>query len=216
MKKIYPNSLPFRKKIMRHYALLPLLLFINVFKPIDKCPCEDTQGTNHTRFEVKTRLPEAADGDKITFSKLNKLKITNQQIQKLKTDGTQILPTEQNPVHFTGYLCLLKISPDDCDMHFEISFKKDITAFRVIAEVPNTAPYCALREEIFKTLKTKYNLKKHNKYLFGTGSIKVIPKITVHGFPFFDNAHVTLPNHGTKLVQTLWEIHPVYKIDWVN
>ena len=124
MKKTYPNSLRFRKKIMRHYAFLSLLLFINVFTPIDKCPCADTQGTNHTRFDVKTRLPEAADGDKITFSKLNKLKITNQQIQKLKTDGTQILPTEQNPVHFTGYLCLLKISRDDCDMHFEISFKR--------------------------------------------------------------------------------------------
>ena len=201
---------------MKHYLLLPLVLFFNSFKLVDKCPCEETKGTTHMRFQVKTRLPENNDGDKITFSKLNKLKITKQQIQDLKADGTQILANEQNPVHFTGYLCLMKLSPDDCDLHFEISFKKDITTFRMIAEVPNTAQYCALREEVFQTLKTKYNLNKRNKYLFGTGKIKVIPKITVYGFPFFDNAHVTLANHGTKLVQTLWEIHPVYKIDWLN
>ena len=36
----------------------------------------------------------------------------------------------------------------------------------------------------------------------------VIPKITVYGSPFLDNAHVTLSNYRTKLVQTLWDIHP--------
>ena len=67
---------------MKHYLLLPLVLFFNSFKLADKCPCEDTKGANHMRFQVKTRLPKNNDGDKITFSKLNKLKITRQQIQE--------------------------------------------------------------------------------------------------------------------------------------
>ncbi len=202
---------------------LPLLFlfFAFIFCAAD-CPCGNTGTSSHHRWDVKTRHPgSAGHASKYTFAKLCKLKISNDQLEQVRHDPTLVLPNENKIIKITGYLRLLKESPDDCDLHMEIATLKSNGAFRFIAEVPNTDEYCDLREEIFTQLQNRYQLARKKKYEFGTSSMPELPRITVTGFVFFDNSHFSQAdpdaghNHGSALVQTLWELHPVFKISWL-
>jgi|GEM_PF-3028698 len=203
---------------------LPLLLlfFAFILCCTADCPCGSTGTSSHHRWELKTRhAGSASQAVKYTFTKLCKLKITNDELTQIKHDALLELPNEKKIIKITGYLRLLKESPDDCDLHMEISTLKADGAFRFIAEVPNTDEYCDLREEIFKQLHDKYNLTRKKKYEFGTTALPALPRITVTGFVFFDNSHFSQSdpdaghNHGSALVQTLWEVHPVFKMSWL-
>jgi hypothetical protein len=207
------------KKYLAFSILLPALI---IFCMAAECPCGNRGTAHHKRFPVKERsIGNSGDAMKYTFTKLCKLKITDAQIKNVRDDETLVLPNEKKIVKITGYLRLLKESADDCDLHMEIATKKADGAYRFIAEIPNTDEYCDLRKQVYDVLKSKYNLNKRKEYDFGTGSIDVLPKITVTGLVFFDNAHISHDdpdaghNHGSALVQTLWEIHPVFKVEWL-
>src|ERR1043165_6071835 len=146
-----------------------LLLSIIFFRAAAECPCGNTGTAHHKRFPVKGRnAGHSENAVKYTFAKLCKLKISEDQIKDVKDDETLVLPNEEKIVKITGYLRLLKESPDDCDLHMEIATKKGETAYRFIAEVPNTDAYCDLRTQIYATMQSKYNLDRKKEYKFGT------------------------------------------------
>ena len=177
-----------------------------------ECPCGEKGEAKHKRITVKDRIiGDSDDAVKYTFSKFYKLKITKNQLTRIQKDAELVLPNENKIIKVTGYIRLLKEADDDCDIHIELAADKNPVANRIIAEVPNTEEYCDLREEIFTELKERYNLNKKKTYRFDN---QLVPKITVYGYVFFDSGHPTGHNHGSKFVQTVFEVHPVFKIDW--
>ena len=60
----------------------------------------------------------------------------------------------------TGYAWIIKLSPEDCDIHIELSEANDKNAERAIAEIPNTSAYCSLHSEVLSDLQNKFHLHK--------------------------------------------------------
>ena len=39
-------------------------------------------------------------------------------------------------------------------------------------------------------------------------------KINLTGYLFWDSGHPTNKNHGSDKVGSVWEVHPVFKLNW--
>lgn len=131
-----------------------------------------------------------------------------------KTREVDALQDERELDTFTvaGYVWLAKIEANDCDIHMEISDSNEADAPRIIVEVPYgtdawNAAYAFIRE---RKLKFKQGtIAKWNSPA----------KIVVMGYAFWDGHHWMASNpkkgnkHGSPLVGTLWEIHPVLRVE---
>lgn len=127
---------------------------------------------------------------------------------------------EDSVFEMTGWLRLTKLSSDDCDYHMEIAISPQDDN-RTIAEIPNTQEYCALRQQFLQQLKEKCNIDAVTSSPVRF-SKKKAPQITIIGYAFLDTAHrgkadPTDPqgngSHGSAKVATLWEIHPILKLE---
>ena len=197
---------------MKKFITISFFLLFLLFCFGAECPWGENGEAKHKRVAVKDRsIADSADAVKFTFSKFYKLKITNNQLTQINKNAELVLPNEKIIIKLTGYIRLLKEADDDCDIHIELAADKNPVANRIIAEVPNTDEYCELREEIFVELKERFNLDKKKLYRFDDA---IVPKITVYGYVFFDSGHPTGHNHGSKFVQTVFEVHPIFQIDW--
>lgn len=201
---------------MKKYIIILLFTGIFLFSGYAAdCPCGEKGIAKHKRVHIKDRsMGNPADATAFTFSQLYKLKITAAQLKQINADSALVLPNENQVISITGYLRILKLSADDCDLHMEIAADKNPVSNRIIAEIPNTAEYCPLRQQVFDELSSQYNLTEKKLYKFGTKQLKALPKVTVYGYVFFDNGHPTGHNHGSIYVKTIWEVHPVFKVEW--
>jgi hypothetical protein len=180
---------------------------------ISDCPCGATKG-RHQRLAVKNRsLPVPIHPKRAV--EVGEI-IDAWDIPPKNTKKTY--PREDTVMTVHGYLRLIKIEKNDCDIHMEIAGTRGKNADCIIAEIPNTNEYCPIREKLFSMLKEKYNVAKVGKSKREFKSR--MPEITLTGYPFCDTAHRRKNNpvnkkgssHGSKFVATLWEIHPVVAV----
>jgi hypothetical protein len=120
-------------------------------------------------------------------------------------------PRERQVYEVTAYVRLLKLSDDDCDMHLQLSDSPD-SGPQIVVEIPINQP--AARDAIEKLVGHATTTPKVYE---GDES----PRITVLGFAFLDLAHAGSIDHwtkeghghGTAAVKTLWELHPVFRVE---
>lgn len=129
-----------------------------------------------------------------------------------RTSVPPIDPRENDVLTLKGDLWLINIESNDCDFHLEISAAgASSTDDRVIVEIPQLAPFTAARNALINKLHAAgISLHRH------TPLAQPI-RVQVLGFRFFDAWHFSTTNprgnnHGSALVGTLWEIHPVFAI----
>lgn len=135
-------------------------------------------------------------------------------------------PREQQVYRLTGYVRLVKLSADDCDIHVQLAdiadnygtagdaktqSELDEEPPQVIVEIPTNQPEArAALERIVGHVTTT------PRTFVGDDA----PRITVTGFAFLDLAHANRLSlwtkeghgHGNAFVATLWEIHPVFDV----
>lgn len=204
---------------MKGIIILPsvlLLLIIIASKPIDGCGCNYLGEATHKRVKVKDRSPASPSGaTPLNVSDILSMKATKTETAAIRVDENKPVVREKQIVTVTGYAWIIKESDDDCDVHIEMSETNSKTAKRIIAEIPNTNPYCTFRSSVLGALVTKFHLPVKKVYRFDNGDNngKAI-KITVTGYLFWDSGHPTGNNHGSEFVGSVWEVHPISKLRW--
>lgn len=204
---------------MKSIIIIPavLLLFvISSSKTIDVCGCNYLGTATHKRIKVKDRSPANPSGAiPLRVSDILSMKATKTETATIKKDENNPVVREKQIVTVSGYAWIIKESDDDCDVHIEMSETNSKTTKRIIAEIPNTNPYCTFRSSVLGALVTKFHLPAKKAYHFDNGDNggKAI-KITVTGYLFWDSGHPTGNNHGSVHVGSVWEVHPISKLRW--
>ena len=193
--------------------LATLLIGSTVFAQTPDCPCGTTKA-NHKRKAVKNR-PIPASIHAARSVQMGEM-VDLWDIPPKNTSGTYSREDTVFTIH--GFLRLIKIESNDCDIHMEIAGTKTGNSDRIIAEIPNTTEFCQLRDKLVGILKTNFGVKKVGKTKKEFKS--KVPEITLTGYAFCDTPHRRKNNptnkkgsgHGSKNVATLWEMHPVLKL----
>ena len=167
----------------------------------------------HQRLMMKTR-PEpatlaASDITTHTIADIVKLAVPR---GKILTDAV-IDPHEDETVQVTGFVRLVKLSGDDCDLHIQLGAFPDKHVPQIIAEIPPGET--ATRKALAAILGVKIHAPDGKPIPFdGPKAVKI--KVT--GRLFNDSSHFakdhpkTGNNHGSG-VATLWEVHPVWRVE---
>lgn len=124
-----------------------------------------------------------------------------------------VLPREDEVFALTAYVRKLKQDQGDCDLHLEMAGNRKATAPKIIVEIPRR--FLAAQKRLYADLGLAV---KERNYAPAEA-----PLITVIGYGFIDFSHYsTKPgkrkkgnNHGSALVGTIWELHPVFDA-WVG
>ena len=132
----------------------------------------------------------------------------------------QPFPPRENEVYtLEGDLWRVKLEDNDCDFHLELSAPgKPKTAPRIIAEIPQGEPFLEAREKVLEMLTAHGYSVTMGKPI----DLDEPLRVKVIGYAFYDSAHFSKKNakkghgHGTKYVGTLWEIHPVWEIEFTD
>lgn len=139
---------------------------------------------------------------------------------KVRKKDSPLAPKEQQVYALEGDVWLVKTEGNDCDFHMELSGPGGrVTDDRIIVEIPQGASFVTSRENLLDAL-VQAGLKKPK----GKFSRKLEPPIRVRltGYAFYDGKHYSPKNpkrgtgHGSSAVATLWEIHPVWKVEVLN
>jgi hypothetical protein len=119
---------------------------------------------------------------------------------------------EKSIIELTAYVRLVKLSPDDCDIHIQLSDKPDGHGPQVIAEIPGNQPEARLAlEAIVGHIVTGPRIFEGD----------TAPRVKLTGWAFVDLQHAHKlaewdkkgHAHGTDAVATLLEVHPVFKVE---
>jgi hypothetical protein len=185
----------------------------------DTCKCGDTKGTGHKREALKYRsIPPHIHAERdVSIQEM----IDEWAIPQGAWDDATKYPREDSTFTVSGYIMLIKLSDEDCDIHMEIAETESPDADRVIVEIPNSPEYCALREKVKEAVRQEpYSVRNISTTAHHFSATKGFPKITVTGYAFVDLPHRMHDpnnkkgnNHGSVNVATLWEIHPIISCD---
>ena len=140
--------------------------------------------------------------------------------RKMRKTDSVMDPREEQAYVVEGNLWRVKLSEDDCDFHLELGpaggRKSDE---RVVAEIPQGAPFLAAREALIAAIPEAGTLKPDEDAKLKANQTG---RVRITGYAFCDLEHYTPKNlkqgtgHGGKRVMTLWEIHPVWKIEFLK
>jgi len=133
-----------------------------------------------------------------------------------KSSNSAIDPRENQAYTLTGDLWHIKVEGNDCDFHLELSAPGTGTdADRIIVEVPQGPDFSPLRDKLIQALLASGEGDlRHTKSFDLAHSIRV----QVSGYAFFDAFHYSKSNpkrghgHGSAMVGTIWELHPVFQL----
>ena len=134
----------------------------------------------------------------------------------VRTQQTPIEPQEHKLFQLTADAWLVKLADDDCDYHLEVTAPGgSANDPRVIVEIPQGPAYAEAAKALVQALHAQGTEIK----TAGTPHLLKQPlRIIVKGYTFLDASHFD-PNephkghaHGSSLVGTLWEIHPVLEL----
>jgi len=132
----------------------------------------------------------------------------------VRSQNVPISPVERKVYTVTGDLWRVKMEDNDDEYHLEISARgASRTANRIVAEIPPDPAYAATRRQLLSMLPGNYIFQPKTSRDFKQS----IP-IRVTGYAFFDGHHWSSKSlrgnkHGTRFTATLWEIHPVWKVE---
>ena len=187
-----------------------LVLVSNIISAQRVAPCSPTTST-HQRWTMKTR-PRPATVDPAALTALSPQDLVTWSVPKGKQlDNTPIDPRENQILVMTGWVRLVKISPDDCDIHIQLGGFPDKHVPQVIAEIPQSDS--SARQALAQKLGVDIPTPGHTLYFDGPKAVKV----TLTGWAFDDSSHWASAHpksgnqHGSG-VGTLWEIHPVWDV----
>jgi hypothetical protein len=190
-----------------------LLIALTTFANAD-VPCSPTTPVaNQIRTSLKHRTTGFQNVGLRTVSVEDMLAWPN-PINISRSDNP-IDPRENQEFTLSGDLWRVAIEDNDCDFHLEIApTGAGNAADRVIVEIPQGAPFTALRNRLQKALDDAQD----GAISTSATTLKHSIPITVSGLAFFDAFHYSKKNpkrghgHGTKFVGTIWELHPVFAV----
>lgn len=186
-------------------------------------PCTATTAIgSQARSTMKHRAPGDSGVSAQTVTVANVLAWAapaNIATPSTRRSGTAIDNRENQAFTITGDLWRVIVEDNDCDFHFEITTPgQPKTAARIIVEVPQGDAYLEVRNSLLKELTA-------NGYELAVAKSITLDdplRVTVTGFAFYDAAHYSKKNpkkghsHGTALVGTLWELHPVWNVTFAD
>jgi len=198
----------------------PMLLFLctafTAFAQASPACVPGTPVAIQSRTKLKHRQPPAAPSPAATTvaEMLTWSTPANIKSSKVRSSNTPIDPRENQALTVEGDLWRVEMEDNDCDFHLELTApgggpKDD----RVIVEVPQDAEFAAQRQSILKALADAGEP-------FPEPEMKKSIRIRVTGFAFYDAFHWMATNpqrgkeHGTKFVGTIWELHPVWDVQF--
>lgn len=211
----------------RIYSRLPVLLGAIILLLCQSLPaqeikpCEPKRGQERQqRGDVKHRAkPDGARAANLSVEEMFAWQPpAGVDDPKVRYSREVIDPRERRAFRLDALVWLVKVSDDDCDIHIELSglrgAKKD---YRVIAEIPNDPAYLGTWR---KMLRKVAELRKAK--LMSGKDLKSPLRVRLTGLAFYDGPHarkdefVIGHGHGSKLVASLWELHPVWDVEFVE
>ena len=181
-------------------------------------PPPTTPVTNQSRTTLKHRkrplLYSAIPAAVPNIIALNQQLPAGVKNASVRKQNVPISPLESNVYTVEGDLWRVKMEDNDDDYHLEISARgASRTANRIVAEIPPDPAYAGTRRQLLSMLPGSYIFQPKTSRDF-THSIP----IRVTGYAFFDGHHWSSKSlrgnkHGTAFTATLWEIHPVWKVE---
>lgn len=137
-----------------------------------------------------------------------------------KSSGSAIDARENQAFTVVGDVWRVKVEDNDCDFHVELTLPGNgADADRVIVELPQGPQFAQIRETLASALVSAgQGDLRHKKSIDLSNPIRV----QVGGFAFFDAFHYSRTNpkrghgHGTAMVGTIWELHPVWQLQLVK
>jgi hypothetical protein len=181
-------------------------------------PSPTTNVTKQSRTNLKHRNPpilynatQATVTDIIALNNQLPAGVTN---ASTRASNVPISPIESRVYAVTGDLWRVKMEDNDDEYHLEISASgAGQTADRIVAEVPPDPAYAGTRRQLLSLLPGNYVFQPKTSRDF-TQPIR----IRVTGYALFDGHHWSTKSlrgnkHGTQFTATLWEIHPVWKVE---
>jgi len=132
----------------------------------------------------------------------------------IRQSNSSISPYETTVFTVDGDVWLVKMQDNDNDYHVEMSgHGSGQKANRIVVEIPADPAYAKTRRALLSLLPGNYVFQRTV-----TKKLQTPIHVRVTGYAFFDGAHWTKKdvqghNHGSAFTATLWEIHPVWKIE---
>jgi len=169
-------------------------------------PCS-ASGVEHERWSMKNRpIP---DGHPARLLAFRQLLSTLMPTEAASRNAAQAVSTFEDTLFaLDASVCLIKQSPDDCDLHLELAESGAACAHgpRAIVEVPASAGKAVQDATLDAVGLARLGKTKH---VFTRP-----PDVHVVGFGFFDLSHrctsdpVKGCQHGSAAVATIAELHP--------
>jgi hypothetical protein len=132
----------------------------------------------------------------------------------VRKSNLPIDPKEGQAFVLEGDLWRIEVEANDCDFHLEMTTPgSGPAADRVIVEIPQDKPFAAIRQAILNWLAAV-------GVEMGGPVLRHPIRVHVTGFAFYDASHFSNSDpqrghdHGTALVGTLWELHPVWSVSF--
>jgi hypothetical protein len=158
------------------------------------------------RTAMKHRLPVNAEPVEITPRDML-LWNSPTRDKRIRRQDSPLGLEERTVYTLEADLWKVKLSKDDCDYHMELSMPGDPADMdqRIIAEVPNGAAFEAARKVV--------------RPYAGREDLARPVRVRITGFGFYDGTHFSKSDprkgkgHGSHHVATLWELHPVWKVE---
>ena len=198
--------------------------------------CEPTTAVeDQKRTKMKHRKP-ASKGTKVIAATIKDIldweTPDNIVDKEVKSSSAPIDELEDEVFEVEGDLWRVALEANDCDYHLELSEPGgNQKATRVIVEIPDDPGYISAREDLLKALEPSDREK-----LEGSGETRLSKpvRLRVRGSAFFDAAHYSTKfnaakpgkckfskeqklkrgnGHGTCAVGTLWELHPIWRVE---
>jgi hypothetical protein len=205
-------------------SLAPALLLLALFPAATRAQATCTN-VGKERWTVKTTAPLSATKKHPTFTAESFAKIPEppninapgqKTLESRYTEAIDDSLHEGELVSITGYVQLIKTSPDDCDYHIQITPTAKGDSGTIIVEIPDPdaahvsdpdlrAVLTAARDSIRKQLKLTREPGSGGSQIGGRAYMEF------QGALFFDATHDSNcagRGTGTPAV-TCWELHPV-------
>jgi hypothetical protein len=192
-----------------------------------------------SRSELKHRKPDPGTPEVTTIPQvLNWQQPAALSSRVVRESNKSIDDRENKDYVVDGNLWRVGLEGNDCDLHLELSDAgKGKSAERVIVEIPQE--YASTRDELLALLPERersriMNARPNSKGNYRPVNLTSSLRIRVTGYAFYDAYHYLArwqtskpgrcdfspeqlhqrgKDHGTCNVGTIWELHPVWKVE---
>ncbi|MBI5515506.1 MAG: hypothetical protein HY909_17125 [Deltaproteobacteria bacterium] len=174
-----------------------------------------TELSRQYRTRMKHRAPVAANATPVTVTALlGWAPPAGVEDPRLRERDAPVDAREEQVLVVDGDLWRVKLEDNDCDFHLEISAPgAGPEAPRLVAEVPYGAPWESARAVVLAAV-GRASLRRGDRV-----DLSLPVRVRLTGLAFWDGAHWCHRDgargcgHGTPMVASLWELHPVWRVE---